>query len=56
MNLSQYSDFPVFDLFGIFQMPFFGRVFTHCPQKGTPNEHLKSAQKSLKTFKTLILG
>ena len=56
MSLSHYSDFFVFDLFGAFQMPFLSRVFSHGPRKGAPKGHLKSAQKSLKTFKTLIVG
>jgi hypothetical protein len=55
MRLSHYSDFTVFDLFGRFQMPFLGRVLSHDLRKGHPKGHLKSAQKSLKTFKTLIV-
>jgi hypothetical protein len=56
MRPSHYWNFPVFDLFGIFQMPLFGHVFSHCPQNGNPIGHLKSAQKSLKTSKTPIVG
>jgi len=56
MRLSHYSNFSVFDLFGILRMPLLGRVFTHCPRTGNPYGHSKSAQKYLKTFKTQNVG
>jgi len=56
MRLSLYQNFPVFDLFGIFQTPFFVCVQSHKLQKGNPIGRLKAAQKSPKTFKILIEG
>ena len=56
MRLSHYLNFSVFDLFGIFETPLFGRVFSHWPQSGNPKGRSKSAQKYLKTFKTHTSG
>ncbi len=53
MRLSRYSNFSVFDLFGLFRTPLFVRVRTHCPQRGNLYRRSKSAQNSLKTFKIL---
>ncbi len=50
-RLSHYSNFSVFDL-----SPLLVRVFSHYPRRGNPDGRSKSAQKSLKTFKTLIVG
>jgi len=49
-NLSPNSVFGLFDLFGIFENPFLSHVLLTLSSKGI----LKSAQKSLKTPKTLI--
>jgi len=56
MRLFHDLNFSVFDLFGIFRTPLFGRVFLHWPQSGNPKGRSKSAQKYLKTFKTHIVG
>jgi len=52
MNLSLNSAFSLFDLFGIFEMPFLSHVLLTLSSKG----HFESAQKSLKIPKTLIKG
>ena len=51
MNLSQYSNFPVSDLFGIFDQSLFSHVFLTLPEKRL----IKSAKKSQKTSKIGIL-
>ncbi len=52
MRLSHYPDFPIFDFFGIFDLCFLSHVVFTLSSKA----EIKSAQKSLKIFKTKIVG